>query len=244
MQFVSTQVFQLYIRFFSFPRQTTAAGRRLPWKWLCYTSENITENDAITLSISSAFIHTVLSVNSIGNQDKTKAARLDRAEFLWYRSRILSELLLEFLQAVCFVCPRSVSYLPVCQRLLTITPGSGRVAYPYVIRFCQQRLTRWAVSRRLDLGMRRRRRSRYGTYPSPCLSSSAPPFPSLAFPFFSTSSFLLSHDLRESFKRCGVPKWDDFSPFFILSLSLSLELTEKKSPKPHCWVTHSNNCCF
>lgn len=157
MQFVSTQVFQLYIRFFSFPRQTTAAGRRLPWKWLCYTSENITENDAITLSISSAFIHTVLSVNSIGNQDKTKAARLDRAEFLWYRSRILSELLLEFLQAVCFVCPRSVSYLPVCQRLLTITPGSGRVAYPYVIRFCQQRLTRWAVSRRLDLGMRRRR---------------------------------------------------------------------------------------
>lgn len=71
-----------------------------------------------------------------------------------------------------------------------------------------------------------------------------PSIPLSCFPFFSTSSFLLSHDLRESFKRCGVPKWDDFSPFFILSLSLSLELTEKKSPKPHCWVTHSNNCCF
>lgn len=61
-----------------------------------------------------------------------------------------------------------------------------------------------------------------------------PSIPLSCFPFFSTSSFLLSHDLRESFKRCGVPKWDDFSPFFILSLSLSLELTEKKSPKPHC----------
>lgn len=98
----------------------------------------------------------------------------------------------------------------------------------YVIWFCQQY---WLGEPCPEGWIWERRRSCSGAYPSPCLSSPAPLFPSLAFfPLFFKIPFLLPPLPRPQgvLRRCRVPKWDDFSPSSsLVALSISQINIEK-----------------
>lgn len=138
----------------------------------------------------------------------------------------------------------TVSDLPACHCLLTITLASERVAYPMLFG-CVSNTD--LVSHLLASGC-----GTFLWYLSKPMS--APPFhSSLLLSVIPPSfSFLLSHDLKESsggevFQNGKIVVFFSSSPSVSLvsfSLSqISIE-KEKKHPKPQCPVTHSNNCCF
>lgn len=68
--------------------------------------------------------------------------------------------------------------LPICQCVSVYSPSPPGVVYPMLLVSVSKTDS---VSRVLEGGFGMRGRSCSGTYPSPCLSSLVPPFPSLAF---------------------------------------------------------------
>lgn len=125
-----------------------------------------------------------------------------------------------------YVHPWSVSYLPVCQCLLTVTPGSGTAVYPVLFGSVSRTDS---ASRVLEGGFGMRRRSSSGSYPSPCLSSAAPSFPSLSLfsPLISPSSSPTTSGSPQEVQRS---KMGWFFPPLFFFFSPSPELTLKKNP--------------
>lgn len=134
-----------------------------------------------------------------------------------------------FLRSFRLCCAFCVHDLfPICQCVTVCSPSPPQVwkrGIPYVISFCQQD---WLGVLKGRFGMRRS--CCFGTYPSLCLSSTAPPFPSVAFvlSFFSFFSITPASSPTTS----GSPQEVQYSktgwfppPLLLRSFSPSPELT-------------------
>lgn len=194
---------------------------------------------------------------SIGNWKQTQAAQVYQSEFcfvtwyfyhwIWFLRSCTSALVvaLQYFELLgCVLCTSIICFLFASVSVSAHRhPQVWKSGVSYMLFGSVGKTD--SVSRVLEGGFGMRRSSS-GIYPSPCLFCPLLPLHSprlLSFSYF--SPFLLPPLPWPQWvlRRCSVPKWDCFS-LLLWSLSPSPELTLKKKIKPHCWVTHSNNCCF
>ena len=130
----------------------------------------------------------------------------------------------------CVLCVRDL--FPICQCVSVGSPsplGSGRAAYSMLFGSVSRTDS---VSRVLKAGFGMRGRSSSGADPSPCLSSSAPPFPSLFFlSFFLVVFPRLFPPLPRPqgvLRRCSFPKMGWFLPPSLVALS-RINIEKKKN---------------
>lgn len=151
----------------------------------------------------------VMSVNSTGGKEIT-AVQSHESELLWSLHGASSWIPLVS-GCAAFWVPSTASiigFLFECQRLLTVTPRSGRAVHSVLLEWQSEPFPN----------------------PSPCLVLCCPSIPlSLAF-------FFLPPPLPQPkgvLRRCGVPKWDDFPLFFVHGHSLLFLHYHRERKKPN-----------